>query len=496
MATSTPATSPDSLAIVLAAGAGTRMKSSIPKVMHPILGKPLLGWVLDALAGAGWNRTRVVAGHGRAQVIEYLSAEHDGATWVVQEEQLGTAHAVECALAGVPAEPGLVLVMAGDMPLITSATLDAFRAAHVESGAAATVLTARVPDPTGYGRVIRDERGRVRAIVEHRDADPGQLAVDEINTSTYLFDATLLREALDSIGTGNSQGEQYLTDAVEILTSRGLEVGAFVVADPDEVHGINDRVQMSRATRLLTTRLNEEHQRAGVTLLDPATTWIEPGVEIESDVVIERNSQLSRGTVIETGATIGPDTTLIACKVGSGACVVRSHCIEAEIGPGSSVGPFTYLRPGSVLGANAKTGAFVEMKNSTLGVGSKVPHLSYVGDATIGDGTNIGASTVVVNYDGVDKHHTVIGDQVRIGSDSMLIAPVEVGDGAYTAAGSVITDDVPPGAIGVGRARQVNVESWVLRKRADTASARAAEAALAAAADLPPADPPLAEQER
>ncbi len=475
----------DSLAIVLAAGAGTRMKSSTPKVMHPILGRPLLGWVLAALDGAGWVGSRVVVGHGRAQVAAYLAEEHEQATSVVQDRQLGTGHAVGCALAGVPDQPGTVLVVAGDMPLITPATLAAFREAHLESGAAATVLTARLVDPTGYGRVIRDDDGRVRAIVEHRDADPGQLALDEINTSIYLFDGPLLRAALSRIGSGNAQGEQYLTDVVGILTGQGEQVGAFVAADSQEVHGINDRVQLARATRLLADRLNEEHQRSGVTLLDPDTTWIEPDVVIEPDAVIERNTRVGRGSVIESGATIGPDTTLVSCRVGAGSSVIRSHCVEAEIGPGCTVGPFTYLRPGAALADGAKAGAFVEVKNSTVGPGSKIPHLSYVGDATIGEGTNIGAATVVVNYDGVDKHHTVIGDHVRIGSDTMLVAPVTVGDGAYTAAGSVITEDVPPGSIGVGRARQANVESWVLRRRAGSASARAAEAALEDRGDPP-----------
>jgi bifunctional UDP-N-acetylglucosamine pyrophosphorylase/glucosamine-1-phosphate N-acetyltransferase len=373
----------------------------------------------------------------------------------------------------VPADATTVMVLAGDTPLLTGETLRGLAAHHGESGATATVLTARMPDPTGYGRIVRDDSG-VRRIVEHKDASEAELAIGEINSGLYLFEAAALREGLEHLTSHNAQGEEYLTDVIGWLVEAGRPVTAHLTDDPDEIHGINDRVQLAAAGAVLRQRVVERWMRAGVTIEDPATTWIEADVVLEPDAVIRRNSHLSGTTHVAPGAVIGPDTTLVDCAVGAAATVLKSHAVQAEIGPGATVGPYTYLRPGARLRAKSKAGAFVEIKNSEVGQGAKVPHLSYVGDAEIGEGTNIGAATVFVNYDGVAKHRTVIGRQVRIGSDSMLVAPVRIGDGAYTAAGSVITQDVAPGELAVGRARQRNLPGWVAAKRPGTASAEAA----------------------
>jgi bifunctional UDP-N-acetylglucosamine pyrophosphorylase/glucosamine-1-phosphate N-acetyltransferase len=338
------------------------------------------------------------------------------------------------------------------------------------------VLTAVLEDPTGYGRVIRDGDS-VSAIVEHKDADDAQRAVREVNSGVYAFDAIALADSLDRLTTDNVQGEEYLTDVVGLHVAAGLPVAAVVAADPSETLGVNDRVQLAEARALMRDRTNARWMRAGVTIVDPATTWIDSDVVLEADSVVERNTGLHGRTTVARAAVVGPDTTLTDVVVAEGASVLRSQVTSAEIGPGATVGPFTFVRPGTVLGAKAKLGAYVEAKNAVIGDGSKVPHLSYVGDTEVGVGSNLGAGTITVNYDGVAKHRTVIGDHVRIGSDSMLIAPVTVGDGAYTAAGSVVTDDVPPGAMAVARARQRNIEGWVERRRPGSAAAEAAAAA-------------------
>jgi bifunctional UDP-N-acetylglucosamine pyrophosphorylase / glucosamine-1-phosphate N-acetyltransferase len=390
--------------------------------------------------------------------------------------------------AGVPVEGGgPVVVVAGDTPLITTETLRRLLDEHASAAAASSVLTAVVDDPTGYGRVLRDDAtALVTAIVEQKDADDAQRAVREINSGVYAFDLDALRAALGRLSTDNAQGEEYLTDVVGLHVADGLRVAAVVATDPDEILGVNDRVQLARAGALLRDRVNAAWMRAGVTMVDPATTWIDAEVTLEPDCVIERNTSLHGRSRVATGAVVGPDSTLTDVVVHEGASVVRTHGSGSEIGAGATVGPFSFLRPGTRLGVKGKIGAYVESKNAEIGAGSKVPHLSYVGDVTIGEGTNIGAATVVVNYDGVAKHRTTIGDHVRIGSDTMLVAPVTVGDGAYTAAGSVIVDDVPPGAMGVARGRQRNVEGWVQRRRPGTPAAEAARAARAqssAAAD-------------
>jgi bifunctional UDP-N-acetylglucosamine pyrophosphorylase/glucosamine-1-phosphate N-acetyltransferase len=476
--------------VVLAAGEGTRMRSATPKVLHAVGGRTLLGHVLASVAGLEPDRLVVVVGHGREQVAAHVEAVAPGAGTAVQEQQNGTGHAVRVALETLDdLGRGPVVVLAGDTPLLTTETLQRLVDVHTEAGAASTVLTAVLDDPTGYGRVLRDPvTGHVTGIVEHKDADDAQRAVREVNSGVYAFDSASLRDALARLTTDNAQGEEYLTDVLGLHVAAGLTVAAVAADDSDEILGVNDRVQLAEAGALLRDRTNRRWMREGVTLVDPATTWIDPDVVLERDCVIERNTGLHGTTYISTGAVVGPDTTLVDVVVGEGASVVRTQATQAEFGAGATVGPFTFVRPGTKLGAKGKLGAYVEAKNAQIGDGSKVPHLSYVGDVEIGVGSNIGAATVVVNYDGVAKHRTTIGDHVRVGSDSMLVAPVTIGDGAYTAAGSVITDDVPAGAMAVSRARQRNIEGWVERRRPGSPAAEAAAAAKAAAA-ADPSDP-------
>ena len=461
------------------------MRSATPKVLHEVGGRTLLGHVMAAVAEIDPEHTIVVVGHEREQVLAHLATIAPQALTVVQERQDGTGHAMRIALDGLSAAgvtldgSGPVLVLAGDTPLLTAETLRTVLHEHATEGAVSTVLTAVLADPRGYGRVLRDPLSRhVLGIVEHKDADDTQRAVTEINSGVYAFEAAALREALGRLGTDNAQGEEYLTDVLGLQVADGLTVAAVAADDPEEILGVNDRIQLAHCGALLRDRINARWMLAGVTIVDPVTTWIDADVVLEPDCVIERNTGLHGATRIAARAVIGPDTSLTDVIVHEGASVVRSQASGAEFGPGALVGPFTFVRPGTRLAAKAKLGAYVEAKNAIVGAGSKVPHLSYVGDVEIGEGSNIGAATVVVNYDGVVKHRTVIGDHVRIGSDSMLVAPVTIGDGAYTAAGSVITDDVPPGAMAVGRARQRNVEGWVGRKRPGTSSAIAADEAI------------------
>ncbi|GII93273.1 bifunctional protein GlmU [Sinosporangium siamense] len=425
----------------------------------------------------------MVVGHERERVRAHLAGSSPDVETVVQEEQRGTGHAVRIVLeqagplGSKPAEAGVgrtVLVTYGDTPLLTAETLAALLRMHETDGNAVTVLTAVVPDPTGYGRIIRDTTGAVLEIVEEKDATPSQRAVREMNSGTYAFDGALLADAVKRVSTDNAQGEEYLTDVLSILRGDGHRVGACVADDYVDVEGVNDRVQLAFARGVLNSRLLERHMRDGVTVVDPSSTWVDVGVTLEPDVVIHPGTQLHGRTSVASGAEIGPATTLTDTEVGMGAIVRNTVADGAVIGPEAAVGPYSYLRPGTVLGRKAKAGAYVEMKNAQVGEGSKVPHLTYVGDATIGVGANIGASTIFVNYDGVEKHHTTVGDHAFVGCDTMLVAPVTIGDGAYTAAGSTITDEVPPGAIGVARGRQRNIEGWVTRRRAGTASAEAA----------------------
>jgi bifunctional UDP-N-acetylglucosamine pyrophosphorylase/glucosamine-1-phosphate N-acetyltransferase len=463
--------------IVLAAGEGTRMKSSTPKVLHAFLGRSLLGHVLTAVEPLGAEHTVVVVGHQKDAVTVHLGEIAPTARAVVQAEQNGTGHAVRIALAELPDLAGTVVVVLGDTPLLTSDTLSRLVLQHEEKQSSATVLTARLANPAGYGRIVRGPDGRLLAIVEHRDADAQTLEVDEINSGIFSFEAAALRAALNQVSTDNSQGEEYLTDVIGVLARSGGLVEAVVVDDAREVMGVNDRVQLAEAGAVMRHRINEGWMRAGVSIIDPATTVIGVDVRLEADSVIHPWTLLEGATSVAAGAEVGPGSQIRDSTVGPNATVRFTTADGAVIGPDASVGPYTYLRPGTDLGRGARAGAFVETKNATVGERSKIPHLSYVGDAQIGVGSNIGAATVVVNYDGVAKHRTVIGDHVRIGSDTMLVAPVAIGDGAYTAAGSVITDDVPPGAMGVGRARQRTIRDWVLRKRGGSESARAAQEA-------------------
>lgn len=461
--------------IILAAGDGTRMKSSQAKVLHSVAGRSLLGHVLAAVAHLNPGQIRIVVGANRIGVEAHIAEISPSATTIYQEKRGGTGHATQLALAGITPR-GTILVLAGDTPMLTGQSLAAFLDAHSAGKFAASVLTAEHPDPSGYGRIIRDANDELLRIVEERDASEDEKFIFEINSGVYAFDGAKLAGAIGQITDSNSQGELYLTDAIGILKNAGESIAAIMLEDFTEILGVNDRVQLAESAALLRDRINDYWMREGVTIIDPTTTWIDATATLAKDVTLHPGSAILGLTTIATGAVIGPRTTLTNCVVKEGASVLESIATDTVIGEASTVGPFTYLRSGTVLGDSAKAGAFVEMKNSSLGTGSKVPHLSYVGDATIGEGSNIGAATIFVNYDGVEKHHTTVGDHVRIGSDTMLVAPVSIGDGAYTAAGSVITEDVPAGAIGVGRAKQRNVLDWVLRKRAGSKSAQAAEA--------------------
>jgi len=465
-----------SAVVVLAAGIGSRMASATPKALHEIGGRSLLGHVLAAAAPLRAAQHLVVVGAGRDVVAAHVAGIAPDAETVVQADQLGSGHATALALEQVR-KPGPVLILNGDVPLLTPGTLSDLVATHASAQAALTVLTARVDDAHGLGRILRDSSGAPVGIVEHRDAAPDQLAIDEVNAGAYVADGAALASALERLRTGNAQGEQYLTDAVALFVSDGRTVAAHIAADPSDVLGCNDRIELAARGRILNDRVLRRHMAAGVTIVDPASTWIDVTVEISRDVRLLPGSQLHGSTSIAEGAILGPDTTLTDCVVGEGATVVRTHGTQAVIGPGASVGPYTYLRPGTRLGPAAKAGAFVEIKNADVGKGSKIPHLSYVGDATIGEHSNIGAATVFVNYDGIAKHRTTIGSHARTGADNMFVAPVSVGDGAYTAAGSVITEDVPPGAMGVSRARQRNIAGWVRLQRPGTPAAEAARAA-------------------
>jgi bifunctional UDP-N-acetylglucosamine pyrophosphorylase/glucosamine-1-phosphate N-acetyltransferase len=468
--------------VVLAAGEGTRMKSRTPKVLHELCGRSLLGHVVHASRALDPEHLVVVVGHGREQVTAHLASVAPGVRTAVQHEQNGTGHAVRTALeelaAGGSEVTGTVVVTCGDTPLLTGETLAALTGAHARQGNAVTVLSAEVPDATGYGRIVREPgTGAVTAIVEHKDAGEAEREIREINSGVFAFDGALLADALGKVRTDNSQGEEYLTDVLGILRAAGHRVGAAVAADHREIAGINNRVQLAEARRVLNARLVERAMLDGVTVTDPATTWLDVSVTFEPDAVVHPGTQLLGTTHVAAGAQVGPNSRLTDTVVGEDATVSNTVAEGTRIGPGSSVGPYTYLRPGTRLGARVKAGSFVEMKKAEVGDGTKVPHLSYVGDATIGEQSNIGAASVFVNYDGQDKHRTTIGSHCRTGADNMFVAPVTVGDGAYTAAGSVITKDVPPGSLAVARGQQRNIEGWVARKRPGSAAAQAARKA-------------------
>lgn len=474
--------------VVLAAGEGTRMRSTTPKVLHAIGGRTLLGHVLATARDLDPERLAVVVRHDRDRVAAHALELDPGVVVADQDEVKGTGRAAWCALAALDDASrveGPVLVLAGDVPLLDSGTLGELLGAHVADGNAVTVLTTRVADPAGYGRIVRDGEGHVERIVEHRDASPGERAIDEINTSVYAFDAAVLRQGLEHLqdpdfaATSNAQGEVYLTDVVALARTHG-PVRALETDDPWLVEGVNDRVQLASLGAELNRRVLEDAMRAGVTVVDPATTWVDVTVELAQDVTLLPGVQLHGATRIAAGATVGPDTTLTDTEVGEGAEVVRSHTFAARIGASAHVGPFTYLRPGADLAADAHVGGFVEVKNSTVGEGAKVPHLSYVGDAEVGAGSNLGAGVIVANYDGVSKNRTRVGAHAFVGSNSVLVAPLDVADGAFVAAGSTITRDVQPGALAVERAQQKSVPGWVARRLPGTRWAAAAEAAAGA----------------
>jgi len=464
--------------IVLAAGEGTRMKSATPKVLHAIGGRTLLGHAIAAARGADPQHLAIVIRYGRELVAAHIGALDPDAVIADQDEVMGTGRATECGLDALPADlEGTVLVTYGDVPLLTAETLRGLFEAHVDSGSAATVITATLSNPSGYGRIIRTADGSVAGIVEQKDATASQLEINEINSGLYAFDAVVLRKALAQVGTDNAQGEKYLTDVLAIARRKGLLVSAHLIEDLWQTEGVNDRVQLSRLGAELNRRIVEGWMRAGVTVLDPATTWIDADVTLGRDVTIHPQTQIHGASTIGDDVVLGPDTTLTDVEIGNGASVIRTHGSLAVIGAGATVGPFAYLRPGTDLGAGGKIGTFVETKNAQIGAGSKVPHLTYVGDATIGEHSNIGASSVFVNYDGVNKSRTTIGSHCRTGSDNMFVAPVTVGDGAYTGAGTVVRRDVPPGALAINVAPQRNLLGWVQDKRPGTAAAKAAAAA-------------------
>jgi bifunctional UDP-N-acetylglucosamine pyrophosphorylase/glucosamine-1-phosphate N-acetyltransferase len=468
--------------LVLAAGAGTRMRSDIPKVLHMLAGRSMLAHAVHAVAKVTPQHLVVVVGKDRERVapaVEQLADDLGRSIDVaVQDQQLGTGHAVGCGLSGLPDDfTGIVVVTSGDVPLLDAATLADLITTHSAAPAAATVLTTTLADPTGYGRILRTQDGAVIGIVEQADASPSQQAITEVNAGVYAFDIAALRSALSRLRSDNAQQELYLTDVIAIMRSDGDIVRAQHVDDSALVAGINDRVQLAELGAELNRRIVFAHQRAGVTVVDPATTWIDVDVTIGRDTVIHPGTQLLGATRVGGRCQIGPDTTLTDVVVGDQAAVVRTHGGQSTIGDGAAVGPFAYLRPGTVLGADGKLGAFVETKNATIGTGTKVPHLTYVGDADIGEHSNIGASSVFVNYDGENKNRTTIGSHVRTGSDTMFVAPVNIGDGAYTGAGTVVRDDVPPGALAISAGPQRNIEGWVARKRPGSEADKAARRA-------------------
>jgi bifunctional UDP-N-acetylglucosamine pyrophosphorylase/glucosamine-1-phosphate N-acetyltransferase len=466
-------TSPAAI-VILAAGEGTRMKSRTPKVLHTLSGRSLLGHSLAAAAELSPQRLVVVVGHAREQVGAAALEDAPQTAVVIQDQQLGTGHAVRMVIESTGTIPGTVVVSYGDMPLLRGATLRQLVEQHDASGNSVTVLTAR-GDASGYGRIVRDTAGAFLRIVEERDASPSERAIDEYNSGCYAFNGELLADAIKRVTTDNNQQQEYLTDVVDILRRDGHPVGTMVAADAGEIAGVNDRVQLAQVRRALNDRILRDWMRAGVTIVDPASTWIDVTVTIGQDAEIGPQTQLEGATVIGPGAKVGPGCLLADTTVGEDAVLLHAVCRQAEIGPRVTVGPFAYLRPGASIAADAHIGTYVELKKAHVGAGAKVPHLTYVGDATIGTGSNIGAGTIFANYDGAAKHHTEVGENAFVGSNTVLVAPVSVGNGAYTAAGSAITDDVPPGDLGVARGRQHNSDGWVLRNRQGSRSAEAAQ---------------------
>jgi len=456
-------------AVVLAAGQGTRMRSALPKVLHPLAGRPMLGWVLAALEGASPAHTVVVIGHGAERVREALPA---GATAAVQREQHGTGHATAVGLEALDPSCDHVMVLCGDTPLLQADLLAQLARTHAEEGRAATMVTALLDEAGAYGRVLRGEDGELVGVVEARDATPDQLGVREINAGIFAFARGPLEEALRRVGRDNAQGEVYLPDVLGLIEGG---IGTVTSHDPAVVAGINTRVELAECEGVLQGRLRRDLMLAGVTMPDPSRVYLDHDVRVGRDSVLLPGVHLRRGTTVGEGCEIGPDCLVEASRIGDGARVTAARVHESEIADGGQVGPFAYLRPGTHVGPAARVGTFVETKNTRLGPKAKVPHLSYVGDAEVGEGSNIGAGNITANYDGFRKHRTHIGARVRTGSDCVFVAPVTVGDDAMTGAGSIITDDVPPGALGIARARQSVVEGFTARAAAKAAESRSGD---------------------
>ena len=453
------------IAVILAAGMGTRMKSESPKTLHPILGEPMIEYVINALELAGVKRIITVLGYGAKRVEAALG---DRIIPVYQQEQLGTGHALLMALPVLneyrQAGGGDCLVVYGDTPLLKGETLSALRKARQDALAAASVMTADLDNPTGYGRVIRDG-DRICRIVEEKSADPAQKLIREINVGAYSFDIGWLSQALENLSPANTQGEYYLTDTIEWLADHGQAVTGYRLSNPEEGMGVNDRAQLAEAQEILRRRINRRHMLDGVTVDESAGTMIGPFVQIGMDTVIGTGTQIFGRTVIGEGCVIGPRSKVTDCKIGDGTTVDQSTLIDCVIGKNGIIGPYSYLRPDCVFEDKVKAGAFVEMKNAKVATGSKIPHLSYIGDCEIGKNVNIGAGSITCNYDGVNKFKTIIEDDAFTGSNSNFVAPVTIGRGAYTAAGSTITMDVPPDALGVARGRQSNIIGWTKRNK-------------------------------
>ncbi len=462
--------------IVLAAGQGTRMKSATPKLLHKLAGVTIVSHVLATARQLDAAHVITVVRHERDRLVEVIEVDLPGAIIVDQDDVPGTGRAVELAVATLPASfAGEVLVLNGDVPLLDAETLSHMIGRHRQGSSAATLMTTSLDDPSGYGRIVRSGQGSLEAIVEHKDADAGVLSLNEVNAGIYLFAGQALRETVGKLTTDNSQGEKYITDVVGLLRESGATVEACEITHSWKVEGINDRAQLAAAAARLNALIVRGWQLEGVTVIDPASTWIDLQAQLAPDVEIRPGTQILGATVVGAGAIIGPDTTLLDCEVGEGSTVKRTDATLSVIGAHASVGPFSYLRPGTYLGDDGKIGTFVETKNARIGTGSKVPHLSYVGDATIGEQSNIGAGTIFANYDGVSKNSTKIGSHVRSGSHNVFVAPVSIGDGAYTGAGAVIRKDVPAGSMALSVAPQRNMDGWVEKNRPGSPAAEAAK---------------------
>lgn len=443
--------------VILAAGMGTRMKSKMPKVLHKVCGKPLSKWVIDASKAAGADKVCAVVGHKAETVKEVLG---DVCEFALQAEQKGTGHAVMQAMDVIKNSKGEVVILNGDTPLITAETINKAIEYHKNNGNQATVITAILDDATGYGRIVRDNDGSVLKIVEQKDASEEEKKINEVNSGMYVFDAQALVYALDKITPNNAQGEYYLTDTLEILLSAGKKIGGYAISDNDEIRGINDRVQLNEAEKIMQKRINEYHMRNGVTMRNPESVYIEDGVEIGNDTEICQNVTIKSGTKIGSDCVIGSGSMLDRAVIHDGVDVLSSVILESEVDEGTHVGPFAYIRPNCHVGKEVKVGDFVELKNSNIDDGTKISHLTYIGDSDVGKRVNFGCGTVTCNYDGKKKYRTTIGDDCFVGCNTNFVSPINVGDGVYIAAGSTITEDIPENSLSIARARQVNKEGW------------------------------------